>query len=70
MSLSNEISGRFTPVIVKVKQADHVPLGLVVRMRIDAHMFTADCESMEALTAAHNDQLVESVTVSERLRPA
>lgn len=68
MSLEDEIKGRFTPVIVTVRQAGHIPAGMTVRAQISSMMFTADCESQAALDAARKDPLVESVSVSSTNR--
>lgn len=64
MSLEDEMKGKFTPVIVKVRQDGYVPQGMTVRAQISGTMFTADCESKAALDAARKDPLVESVSVS------
>ena len=64
MSLADEVKGKFTPVIVTVRQAGYVPKGMTLRAQIGSLMFTANCESQAALDAARKDPLVESVSVS------
>jgi hypothetical protein len=54
-------------VTVKVSEADYVPAGLVVRSRIDAWMFTAECGS-DLLSNLDKDNKVSSVGVATKVR--
>ena len=64
MSLASEVNGKFSPVIVLVRQRHYVPEGISVRGWITDMLYTANCESKEALEAARLDPLVQSVEIS------
>jgi hypothetical protein len=65
MNLRNVISGKYTPVIVHVKDKHYVPKGLTVRAWISDVLFTADCKSRDILEALRKDPSILSIEVSE-----
>jgi hypothetical protein len=54
-------------VIVKVAQPGYVPPGFRVRARVDACLFTAQCEGA-ALARVESDSNVVSVSLARRLQ--